>query len=282
MEKVCFVISPIGKEGSEVRKHADSVMIEIIEPIVSSFGYKIIRADKYQVPGQITYQIIELIASADLLIADLSFHNPNVFYELALRHITRKPFIHLIREGEEIPFNIKDIRAIPFDLEDEESIKKARSDLKEQIKSIEKGKHGAIQHISTLLGDLRLIFHALKYFISSGKSEDRYKRKFGRKVYKDEIITNLDFSESEGDELGLENVNANRVDVSNAKLNTLCIKNSIVILLDASECELKELILEDSKIDIMDMSDSSINTFVRRGTEIAWLDDSGANIPEEE
>lgn len=281
MKKVCFVISPIGEEGSKERNHADRVMNEIIEPITDEFGYKVIRADKYPVPGQITPQIVELIANADLLIADLSFHNPNVFYELALRHITRKPFVHLIREGEKIPFDIKDIRAIKFNLKKEESIRQAKSELREQIKNIEEGESGVIKYLSTLLGDLEIIFPALKYFAKRGLSEDNSRRKFGRKVYKNKIITNLDFAESRGDELELENVNANRVDVSNADLGTLHIKNSIINLLDISECKVKRFILEDSKINIVDASESNITLFIRKRSEIAWLDDSGAEISEE-
>jgi len=174
MKKVCFVISPIGEEGSKERKHADRVMNEIINPIVGNkFGYEVIRADKYSAPGQITIQIVEFITSADLLIADLSFHNPNVFYELALRHVTRKPFIHLIREireedgeREKIPFDVKDTRTIIFNLGDQGSIEQVKNKLREQIKSIEQGKSGTIQYISTLLGDLGIIFNALKYFVS--------------------------------------------------------------------------------------------------------------------
>jgi len=79
MKKVCFVIGPIGEKDSDVRKHADRVMNEIINPVVNKFGYEVIRADKYSIPGQITSQIVELIANADLLIADLSFHNPQCF-----------------------------------------------------------------------------------------------------------------------------------------------------------------------------------------------------------
>ena len=281
MKKVCFVIGPIGEKDSDVRKHADRVMNEIINPVVNKFGYEVIRADKYSIPGQITSQIVELIANADLLIADLSFHNPNVFYELALRHITRKPFVHLIREGEKIPFDIKDIRAIKFNLDNEESIKQAKRELREQIKNIKEGESGVILYLSTLLGDLEIIFHALKYFVNSGLSEDNSGRKFERKSYKDKIITNLDFSVSRGDELVLENVNANRIDASNANLSTFHIKNSIVNLVDISECEVKRLVLEDSKINIMDASDSSINIFIRRRTEIAYPDFSGANISEE-
>jgi len=282
MKKICFVISPIGEEGSEERRHADRVMDEIIKPSVGNeYGYDVIRAEKYQVIGQITSQIVDLIVKADLVITDLSFHNPNVFYELALRHITRKPLIHLIRKGEEIPFDIKDIRAIKFNLENEKSIKQAKSELREQIKNAEEGKLGNIQYISILLGDLGIIFHALKYFASKGLSEDNSRRKFRKKAYKDKIITNLDFSESEGDELELENVNANRVDASNAELGTLHFKNSIVNLLDISKCKVKRLILEDSKINIMDATKSNINIFIRRGIEIAYPDFSGANISEE-
>ena len=281
MKKVCFVIGPIGEKDSDVRKHADRVMNEIINPVVNKFGYEVIRADKYSIPGQITSQIVELIANADLLIADLSFHNPNVFYELALRHITRKPFVHLIKEGEKIPFDIKDIRAIEFNLDNEESIKQAKGELRKQIKNIEEGESGVIQYLSTLMSDLEIIFHALKYFVNSGLSEDNSGKNFRRKSYKDKIITNLDFSESRGDELILENVNANRIDASNANLSTFHIKNSIVNLVDISECKVKRLVLEDSKINIMDASDSSINIFIMRRTEIAYPDFSGANISKE-
>lgn len=279
MEKICFVISPIGGEDSKERKHADRVMNEIIEPIChDEFGYEIIRADKYHVIGQITSQIVELIVKADLVIADLSFHKPNVFYELALRHITRKPFIHLIREGEEIPFDIKDIRVIKFNLEKPESIEQAKSVLREQIKNSEKGELGTIQYISTLLGDLGIIFYALKYFATIGFSEDNSGTKFRTKAYKDKIITNLDLSKSRGDKLELENVNANRVDISNAELSTLLIKNSIINILDISKCKVERLVLEDSKINIMDGNKSNINNFIRRRIEIAYQDLSDAYI----
>lgn len=162
MKKTCFVICPIGDEGSEERKHANEFRDRIVKPIVESeFGYNVVRADEFQVTGQITPQIVNLIVESNLVIADLSFHNPNVFYELALRHITRKPFIHLIKEGEEIPFDIKDIRAIKFNLKNEERVERAKSELREQIKNTEKGELGTIQYISTLLGRFEIIFSAV-------------------------------------------------------------------------------------------------------------------------
>lgn len=46
---------------------------------------------------------------------DLSFHNPNVCYELSLRHMTGKPVIHIIRKCDKIPFDINDFRTIVID-----------------------------------------------------------------------------------------------------------------------------------------------------------------------
>ena len=58
---------------------------------------------------------MEHIARARLVVADLSFHNPNVFYELAFRHATRRPVIHLIRTLDSIPFDLDQFRTIRID-----------------------------------------------------------------------------------------------------------------------------------------------------------------------
>ena len=110
MDKVCFLISPIGKEGSDVRTNADEVMKYIIEPACAAFNYKVIRADKMSNTGLITKAIIEQIISADLVIADLTDNNPNVFYELAIRHSYRKPAIQIIKGEVNIPFDIANMR----------------------------------------------------------------------------------------------------------------------------------------------------------------------------
>jgi hypothetical protein len=83
-EKKCFVISPIGDENSDTRKRSDQIFTYVIEKAVSGFGYTLLRADKISRPGIITSQIIEHILEDELV--DLTGRNPNVFYELALRH----------------------------------------------------------------------------------------------------------------------------------------------------------------------------------------------------
>jgi hypothetical protein len=59
--KKCFVISPIGHEGTDVRKHADQVLNYIIKPVTEGkHSYKTTKADDIPHPGLITPQIIDI------------------------------------------------------------------------------------------------------------------------------------------------------------------------------------------------------------------------------
>lgn len=141
-QRACFVICPIGADGSDIRNDADLLNDFIIKPVLSElpFAMAIRRADKLGEPGIITNQIIHEIESADLVVADLSFGNPNVFYEVAIRHVTRKPFVHLIGRGQRIPFDNAPVRAIDFDLKDLRSVESAKIELASQAKAaLEKG-----------------------------------------------------------------------------------------------------------------------------------------------
>lgn len=116
--KICFYISPIGDENSEERRHADFLMEYIIKPAVKEFDLTVIRADQMGKPGMIGKQVIEHILKARLVIADLSFHNPNVFYELCLRHATRLPTVQVKRAVDKIPFDLNQYRTIPIETRD--------------------------------------------------------------------------------------------------------------------------------------------------------------------
>ncbi len=94
--KVCFAVTPIGEEGSEIRRRSDQVLRYIIEPVMANLDYETVRADRISQPGMITNQVIEHLIDDDLVVADLTGSNPNVFYELAIRHATRKPIVTLI------------------------------------------------------------------------------------------------------------------------------------------------------------------------------------------
>jgi hypothetical protein len=114
----CFIICPIGEEGSPERKHSDVIFGSIVEPILEEFHIKPFRADHIAEPGMITRQVIERLVRAKLVIADLSFNNPNVFYELAIRHALRKPVVQIIRKGDKIPFDTNQGRTVQVELSD--------------------------------------------------------------------------------------------------------------------------------------------------------------------
>lgn len=114
-DKVCFVISTIKEDGSDQRRHADMIFSQYVDRAIAGLGLKAVRADKIGDPGMISKQIIEYILKAKLVVADLSFHNPNVFYELALRHVTGKPTVHLTRTQDKPPFDVGNFRAITID-----------------------------------------------------------------------------------------------------------------------------------------------------------------------
>lgn len=119
-ERTCFYVTPIGEEGSEPRKHADVWLGHLVEPAVDALdmGLRVVRADHIDNPGLITAQVIQHLLRARLVIADLSFYNPNVFYELAIRHATGKPTVLLCRTQDELPFDISDVRTIRIDMTD--------------------------------------------------------------------------------------------------------------------------------------------------------------------
>lgn len=97
-KKTCFVVGPIGEPDSEIRKRADDLLNYIIKEVLgegTSFDMLVDRSDEMQKPGLIPQQIIERVVHADLVVADLAdLENPNVMYELALRHVSREPVVH--------------------------------------------------------------------------------------------------------------------------------------------------------------------------------------------
>jgi hypothetical protein len=137
-EKICFVIAPIGSEGSDVRIRSDQVLKHIITPSVEQCGYRALRADLISEPGLITSQVIQHIVDDPLVIADLTGWNPNVFYELALRHTLKKPVVQIISSNEKIPFDIAASRTVHVDHHDLDSVARAKEEIVKQIHSVEK------------------------------------------------------------------------------------------------------------------------------------------------
>lgn len=135
--KLCFVVSPIGDEDSDIRVHADWVLEEIVEHVMAEFpDFAVERADKLPAPGMIDRQVIDRLLSAELVIADLSLLNPNAFYEIGIRHMTQKPIIHMHQASEKIPFDVRSYRSIKFARRTPADLRKARADLKSGVEAV--------------------------------------------------------------------------------------------------------------------------------------------------
>ncbi len=135
IEKTCFFIAPIGEDGTQTRQDSDRVLRRIVRAAVNPLGFTAIRADDISTPGIITSQVLGLVVESPLVIADLTGHNPNVFYELAIRHAIRKPFVQMIRKNETIPFDVATARTIRYDF-DVDSAQDAIDEITRQIKSL--------------------------------------------------------------------------------------------------------------------------------------------------
>jgi hypothetical protein len=136
--KLCFVIGPIGDAGTEIRTHADWLLEGIIRPVFAEHfsDFNVLRADEIRAPGDINSQIIQKLMDAELVIADMSLHNANAFYELAVRHMVRLPTIHVIHHDWKIPFDVAPYRAIHFSRKEFSDVSKARSELVSVVQEV--------------------------------------------------------------------------------------------------------------------------------------------------
>lgn len=180
-EKTCFVICPIGEINSKERSYSDKILKYLIEPVIIKNGYsKPIRADKISDPGIITSQVIDHLINSDLVIADLSNHNANVFYELAIRHVNKKPLVQIINKDYSLPFDVNQSRTIKYDPADPESVHNFKIDLEKQIKIVEKDPSSVDNPISVAI-DITSLKHSSNALerslgkVISGIEEMRYK-----------------------------------------------------------------------------------------------------------
>jgi hypothetical protein len=110
----CFVIMPFGTRSDADRNHYTVVYERIIRPPIDAAGFECERGDEIPEYGPIPDQITQKLATADLVVADLSGRNPNVFYELGYRRALKKAMISISDNLENLPFDVATYRTILY------------------------------------------------------------------------------------------------------------------------------------------------------------------------
>ena len=139
--KTCFVVMPIRKEGTDEHEHFRALHDTVITPAMRELGYAVTRADDIDSSGSIARDMVVQLATADVVIADLTGVNANVFYELGIRHALRGQGTIMIVDValSEVPFDLKPYRVIEF-----------TSDLR----GVEKLRHALVRFVKTIEGEL--------------------------------------------------------------------------------------------------------------------------------
>ncbi|HEY9604812.1 MAG TPA: tetratricopeptide repeat-containing protein [Allocoleopsis sp.] len=117
-----FVVMPFGrKKGPDGRWiDFDSIYQNLIKPALDEAGFEPFRADEEAVSGDILSDMFQELLLADLVLADLSIDNANVFYELGIRHALRKRGVIHIQSGRAyMPYDIFNVRTLPYQCDDE-------------------------------------------------------------------------------------------------------------------------------------------------------------------
>ncbi len=140
----CFVIMPIGDAEKDEKRAAEfgQIYSEWIKPAVESIvipkrkeRIECHRADKETRPEELISHIIKNVVESDIVIADLSGNNPNVFYELGVRHAVSNNTILITQDLDAVPFDLRSQRIIEYRYEPQ------------QLKNLEKSLHDAITKI---------------------------------------------------------------------------------------------------------------------------------------
>lgn len=151
-KKTCFVIMPIGDQvlsdgkvsAAELRLQYDDLIKEAI--IRADPEIEVTRADDVALPGSVTTDIIARLMHSEFVVADITYPNPNVFYELGLRHACHVGTV-IIRErtGPKVPFDVAQLRYIEYE-NTATGLKKLAEELRQYFDHFRRNPYSADSH----------------------------------------------------------------------------------------------------------------------------------------
>ena len=127
--KKCFVIMSFNDKY-------DRVYHQAIKPAAEKCQYHCVRSDDEHGSANIPAEIVKGIIAADVVIADISENNPNVFFELGISQSVGNKTITIYSDLEKLPFDIKAFRAISYKIE-HDGLRLLSKDIEQAIHEIE-------------------------------------------------------------------------------------------------------------------------------------------------
>jgi tetratricopeptide (TPR) repeat protein len=113
----CFVLMPFGRKPDTAGRmiNFDSVYRDVIAPAVEKAGLEPVRADEEKIGGTIHKPMFERLLICPYAVADITGANPNVFYELGVRHAVKPRSTAIVfGEGTTLPFDVALVRGIAY------------------------------------------------------------------------------------------------------------------------------------------------------------------------
>jgi hypothetical protein len=127
----CFVVMPIGKGTSDEFYHY------FLKPVIEGKGFRPVRADEISSPGSIIIQDIYVhLANSGVVVGDITGQNPNVLYEVGYRHGAGGPVILLVQSVDDVPFDLKGHRIVPYNVSSAKGYHKAKEAIERHLDEI--------------------------------------------------------------------------------------------------------------------------------------------------
>jgi len=204
-KKTCFIIMAIGDQydsqgnvivtQEKLREDYDLVIKEAI--LKADKNIEVVRADDVYNPGTMSTDIMMRIMKSDLVIADITYPNPNVFYELGLRHACKSGTIIIKNNSIEnnVPFDISHLRHIKYDT-DLKGLNKFSRDLKSLFSLFDQQQPDTDNHF---LETAKII--EFEYPSYKRKEEDVKEEDVLLKIMQSQDLLNLFVRQSSGEEV---------------------------------------------------------------------------------
>jgi hypothetical protein len=137
--QTCFVSIQFGRkqlpDGREF--DFDSLYFDVIKPLLRDAGLECRRLDEYSASGIWHKTLLSEVIASDLMIADVTSGNANVFYELGIRHALRRGRTILISGGGRSPADISLLPIVFYKPDDDGRLTgKDADDFRAQLQSL--------------------------------------------------------------------------------------------------------------------------------------------------